>query len=234
MDPGQRIKTIKNTTLLLSGAVVVFFCFLSFAACRRGKTEVVKHDLNLDSAYSMHTTDVNTLISDSGLVQFRMKAKDWFIYDRGEKPHWLFPNGIYVERFDTLNHILATIVADTAYYMIDDDRFILIGHAHIRNMNDENFHSPRFIWDKKNAIVYSDDTVYIQSPDKILRGTSFTATQDMGEYTIFNHSGDYYVSEEEDKSADTIPIRQGDRTAKPTASPFMPRPSVSPTTKEQK
>lgn len=54
-----------------------------------------------------------------------------------------------------------------------------------------------------HAVVYSEDTVYIQSPDKILRGTSFTATQDMGEYTIFNHSGDYYVSEEEEKSADT-------------------------------
>ncbi len=206
MSSDRRSRTIKNTTLLLSGAVVVFFYILSTASCRRSKTEVGKHDLNLDSAYAMHTTEVNTLISDSGLVQFRMKAKDWYIYDKGATPHWFFPNGIYVERFDTLNRILATITADTAYYMTNEDLFILIGHAHIRNMNNENFHSPRFIWDKRNAIVYSDDTVYIQSPDKILRGTSFSATQDMSRYSIFNHSGDYFVADEDGQTHDSIPV----------------------------
>lgn len=206
MTSDKQTKTIENTTPLLIGVVVVFFCLLNFASCGKNKTEIVKHDINLDSAYSMHTQDVNTLISDSGLVQFRMKAKDWFIYDRGENPHWIFPKGIYVERFDSLGTILATIVADTAYYMLNDDVFILIGNSHIRNMNDENFYSPRFVWDKKNMTVYSDDTIYMQSPDKILRGTSFTASQDMSEYTIYNHTGDYYVSEEEDNElpADTV------------------------------
>ena len=96
--------------------VVVVMLLLFSASCSKEHKEVVDVEFDPDKTYTMKATDVSSLISDSGITRYRLKAKEWQIYGKAAEPHWYFPEGIYVEKFDTLFQTEASIKADTAYY----------------------------------------------------------------------------------------------------------------------
>ena len=71
---------------------------------------------NRDSVPIMTTRDVSTYVSDSGVVRYKIITEEWKVFDRLNPSRWTFEKGIYLEKFDNKLTIVATIVADTAYY----------------------------------------------------------------------------------------------------------------------
>ena len=67
-----------------------------------------------DSLPVMTTLGVTTLISDSGITRYKIITEEWEIYDKKNPPYWAFEKGVYLEKFDSLFHIDASIKADTA------------------------------------------------------------------------------------------------------------------------
>ena len=74
-----------------------------------------------DSLPVMDTRGVTTLISDSGVTRYRVNTEEWLIFDKKKPSYWAFEKGIYLEQFDSIFHIDASIKADTAKYY-DRDR----------------------------------------------------------------------------------------------------------------
>ena len=66
---------------------------------------------------SLSSFDVTTLISDSGITRYRIKAKEWLMFENAKEPYWLFPQGIYVEKFDENFHVDAFIMGDSAIFL---------------------------------------------------------------------------------------------------------------------
>ena len=60
------------------------------ASCSKEHKEVVDVEFDPDKTYTMKATDVSSLISDSGITRYRLKAKEWQIY--GGTP-LVFPRG---------------------------------------------------------------------------------------------------------------------------------------------
>lgn len=169
--------------VLLTWAVLL--SSLIFSSCRKKKVMTVKQTINLDTVYTMCTKDVHTFITDSGYTRTRLDTKEWRLYDRENNKKWFFPYGILLQRYDDNNKkVIARISADTAYNYFDRELWELRGHVHIRNVSGTDFYAPRMFWDVKNGEIYSDDSVYIHTPDQILRGESFRANQDMSKYTF--------------------------------------------------
>ena len=69
-----------------------------------------------DSLPVMDTRGVTTLISDSGVTRYRVNTEEWLIFDKKKPSYWAFEKGIYLEQFDSLFHVDASIKADTANY----------------------------------------------------------------------------------------------------------------------
>ena len=65
-----------------------------------------------DSLPVMNTRGVTTLISDSGVTRYRVNTEEWLIFDKKKPSYWAFEKGIYLEQFDSLFHIDASIKAD--------------------------------------------------------------------------------------------------------------------------
>lgn len=65
----------------------------------------------------MAADSVVTIISDSGVTRYRISTSQWNVYDHVADPYWDFPQGIKLERFDTLLHIDARMWADTAHFL---------------------------------------------------------------------------------------------------------------------
>lgn len=54
---------------------------------------MVDVEFDPDKTYTMKATDVSSLISDSGITRYRLKAKEWQIYGKAAEPHWYFLRG---------------------------------------------------------------------------------------------------------------------------------------------
>ena len=116
MDKRFRSKTNQSQNITTTFVVVVMFLLCINLSCSEEKKEWVAVPSDPEKSYTMKATEVNTLISDSGITRYRLTAQTWLVFGRAKEPYWYFPEGIYVEKFDTTFHTEASIKADTAYY----------------------------------------------------------------------------------------------------------------------
>ncbi|WP_280748267.1 LPS export ABC transporter periplasmic protein LptC [Parabacteroides sp. PF5-9] len=182
------------TNITTTIAVVVMLLLLS-TSCGKDKTEVVEVVFDPENTFTVKTTDVASLISDSGVTRYRLVTKEWFIYGKAEEPYWYFPEGVYVEKFDTLFQTEASIKADTAYYFEKKKLWKAINNVEIENLNGEFFETSLLYWDQENEKIYSDQYIKITQEDKIITGIGFESNQNMSQYRIFNSQGVFPVKD---------------------------------------
>lgn len=157
-----------------------------------------------DSLPMMDTRGVTTLISDSGMIRYRILADEWKVFDRKKPPHWSFEKGVYLEKFDTLFRVEASIEADTAYFYTKEELWKLVRNVHIQNLKGEKFDTDLLYWDQKKKRVYSDRFIRIEQPDRVITGRGFESNQEMTVYTIHKPEGIFYVDEESTAAPDTL------------------------------
>ena len=63
----------------------------------------------------MQSWGISTLISDSGVIRYKITAEEWNIYNTTNPPRWTFVKGILLEKFDSTFHIDWFVQSDTAY-----------------------------------------------------------------------------------------------------------------------
>jgi len=181
----QQLKTRQNLSVVTVFLSVMAFFFIS---CKEEVKSTVDLHYDADKVPSLNTDSVTMLISDSGLIRYKVIAKTWEIFDRAKDPHWFFPDGLYVEQFDTIFSIVATVKADTAWNFTSKKLWQLKGHVVIRNKLGETFKSEELFWDQRQQKVYSKKYVEVFRPDKMtLHGMGgFEANQQMTEYRFWN------------------------------------------------
>lgn len=177
---------------------------LLFSACSGRKKELGAAITERDSLPVMDTKGVATLISDSGVTRYRVNAEEWLIFDRKNPPYWAFEKGIYLEKFDSVFQVEASIEADTAYFYNKEELWKLTGNVHIQNLKGERFDTELLYWDQRKQKVYSDAFIRIEQPDRIITGHGFESNQQMTVYTIRRPEGIFYVDEEEAAPADSL------------------------------
>ena len=115
--------------------------------------------------------------------------------DKKNPPYWAFEKGVYLEKFDSLFHIDASIKADTAYYYEKKKLWELRSNVHIRSQRGDKFDTDLLFWDEKQERVYSDKFIRIEQEDKIITGYGFESNQQMTEYQIYNNTGIFTVED---------------------------------------
>lgn len=179
--------------------VAVMLLFLS-ACGGKGKKLGEAIDEN-DSLPDMRTTGVTSLVSDSGMIRYKILTEEWLIYSKRNPPYWAFEKGLYLEKFDTLFRVDASIKADTAYYYERKKLWELRGNVHIQSQRGDRFDTELMFWDQDKEKIYSDRFIRIEQPERILTGYGFESNQEMTEYQIFNNTGIFTV--EDSAPADT-------------------------------
>ena len=168
-----------------------------YTACGGKDPETIDIQFDPETTPSMVTDSVTTLISDSGITRYKLVADNWQVFDKAEEPFLYFPEGIYLERFDSLFQVEAKIIADSAWNYTNKRLWRLKGNVDIRNMEGEMFLSDELFWDQKEKKVYSDKYIQIKRGDTELKGYGFESNQEMTEYRIFRpHDGRIPFKEE--------------------------------------
>jgi len=153
---------------------------------------------------TVHTVGVSSLVSDSRL---RMKAKIWDIYseDSTRNSYWYFPEGIFVEQFDSLFHVTGSIIADTAYYFEKTKLWRAIGNVVAKNAEGTTFETSELFWDQ-NAPANSTNAIYTHQQVKITKidgsfqngRSGFRANQSLKNIFLFSGDGEMNVVESPD------------------------------------
>ena len=148
----------------------------------------------------MYTRDVRALVADSGITQYRLITPEWYVYSKNEKvgreAHWYFPHGLYTEQFDEQDSTTVFVEADSAFYWTDRKLWELHGDVNVRNRVGSRFFSHLLYWDQEEKRIYSPDSVWIETPERSIKGRNFESDEQFTRYTFHGSSGQTLVKDE--------------------------------------
>ena len=145
---------------------------------------------------TMSTVDVSTLISDSGITQYKIVSPLWNVYDEVDTPYWNFPKGIYLQKYDRKFNVIASVAADSAKYFRMLNLWKLDGNVELKKEPGELFLTQQLFWDQRRNRLYSDSFIHIETPDRMLEGLGFESNDRLTKYTIRRPTGIFPVDED--------------------------------------
>ena len=166
-------------------------------------TEPVEHTApaihDRDSVSVMTSYGVNTLISDSGVIKYKIVTERWDVNTVREPSCWTFEKGVFFEQFDQQFHVEAYVQADTAWYYDQKKLWHLRGRVRIRNVNGLLYESQELWWDGLKHELYSNVFSKVTTPERTLQGTYFLSDERMTHYTVSNSKGSFTTEDIEKK-----------------------------------
>lgn len=148
-----------------------------------------------DSLPVLVSRGVSQLISDSGIIRYKIISEDWYIYDKTPVTYWAFEKGMFLEQFDESFHVEAFISCDTAYYYDTKRLWELRGRVFLKNLKGEKFRTSLLYWDQSTHQIYSDRYMEIEGEQQ-LSGYDFRSNEQLTVYRIHNSKGAFPFSED--------------------------------------
>ena len=176
--------------------LLLIFGFPFFWSCREEQRVDISRNLDSSKMPTMATRNISTLISDSGITQYKIISPLWNIYDEGDQPYWTFPEGIYLQKFDADYNVIATVAADSAKFFKNERLWRLEGEVEMTKVPKELFLSPRVFWDQRTQKLYSDTFIHIENETHVIEGTGFESDENLNRYRILHPNGIFPVNKD--------------------------------------
>lgn len=220
MKKGNHAIGISQLTATLMLVAMVLGPILT--SCQKEKKAIIDSFGDPKDVPSLSTFDVNTLISDSGVTRYRIQAKEWRVFDKADEPYWYFPQGIFVEKFDSSFNTESFILSDTAIFYNKLQLWRLTGDVRIENMQDERFFTEEIYWNQQKKSIYSDSAIHIERSDKIIEGVGFVSNEAMTQYTIRHTTGIFPINQNKNEEG-TTPKKSSSRNPRTNAQKYAPK-----------
>ena len=159
--------------------------------CNEAQEHTAPAIYDRDSVSMMTSYGVNTLISDSGVIKYRIVTERWDVNTVKNPSRWTFEKGVFFEQFDEKFHVEAYIQADTAWYYDQKKLWHLRGRVRIRNINGLIYESEELFWDGITHEIYSYAFSKVTTPERNMEGTYFLSDEHMRHYTVSNSKGSF-------------------------------------------
>lgn len=151
-----------------------------------------------DSLPWLKSYGVSTLISDSGIIRYKLISEDWYLYDKKEPTYWAFEKGLFIEKFNEQFHTEAFISCDTAYFYDRKQLWELHGRVFVKNLKGTKFRTTLLYWDQSTHVIYSPAYMEIDGENEALSGYDFHSNEQMTDYLIHQSKGKFPFSEKEE------------------------------------
>lgn len=174
-------KTARWTIFGVAVAVVVA---LIVVGKPKEKKKLADLDFDPETTPTMFTDSVETFISDSGYVRYKIEADVWYVFDEAERPNWKFNRGLYLEQYDDSMAIVSTFICDSAIYLSNDKLWEFIGNVRMRNQAGDRFLTEQMFWDTRDHKIYSDSFIHIERSDRIIEGFGFETDEKISDYIV--------------------------------------------------
>ncbi len=181
---------------------LVMFLFLT--ACQEQVEHTAPAILARDSVPMMTSYGVNTLISDSGVMKYRIVTERWEVNTNKNPSRWTFDKGILLEQFDEKFHINSYIQCDTAYYFDQQKIWKLYGRVRVLTKDGLRFTSEHLTWNQNKHELSSDVYSKLVTPERTLQGSYFWSDEKMTRYFVSNTKGSFEKGDMAGAQGDTL------------------------------
>ncbi len=166
-----------------------------------------------DSVAVMTSYGINMLISDSGVIKYRIVSEESISNQNINPKRQIFNKGVFMTQFDESFHVQSYIQADTAYKYDELNLIELRGRVRVLTRNGVKFRGEELFWDQRRHEYYSNMYSHIETPERTLEGNYFRSDENMEKYYVSNSRGsferrDILGEEEETTDSDSVAVVQ--------------------------
>ena len=219
MNAGLQSGRLNRSKWRISLPLLFIFHILLLISCNDVQEHTAPPIYDRDSVSMMTSYGVNTLISDSGVIKYRIVTERWDVNTIKNPSRWSFEKGVFFEQFDEKFHVQAYIQSDTAWYYDQKKLWHLRGRVRIRNINGLIFESEELYWDGIKHELYSNVFSKVTTPERSMEGTYFLSDEQMRHYTVSNSKGSF---ERDDMTGDSKEEEQKSTTPTDTTKQVTP------------
>lgn len=207
--------------------VIMAYAMLSLSACEEEKEHIAPAVDPRDSVSMMVSYGVNTLISDSGVIKYRIVSEQWEVNQTRQPSRWIFEKGLFLEQFDLAMHVQSYIQCDTAYFYDIKKLWELRGRVSILTKRGLKFNSEELFWDERTHEIYSNKFSHLVTADKELQGNRFRSDERMTKYSVTTTKGHFDKGDIDKSPRDNMSKAQADSAMKRGRQPARPRRNTS-------
>ncbi|HEY9544121.1 LPS export ABC transporter periplasmic protein LptC [Prevotella sp.] len=160
-------------------------------SCNEQKEHTAPAIHDRDSVAVMTSYGVNTLISDSGVIKYRIVTEEWEVNQIRKPSRWIFNKGLFLEQFDEKFHVQSYIQCDTAFYYDQLKLWELRSRVRILTKDGLRFSSEQLYWDEAAHELYSHTFSRLVTPERTLQGSYFRSDEKMTKYFVSNSKGSF-------------------------------------------
>ena len=170
------------------------FLFLLFN-CAPDLEKVKKITADMDTV-AEKGSEVEILYSDLGKLKVKIIAEE-LTYHQGKEPYSEFNKGLRAFFYNPAMEIESKLSANYGVIYDEKGEMLVRDDVVVINVKGEKLNTEELIWKKKEEKVFSDKFVKITTPEEIIYGEGFEASQDFSDYTIKNITGIIQVKGED-------------------------------------
>lgn len=177
---------------------------LALFACNNPQEHTAPAIRARDSVATMTSYGVNTLVSDSGVIKYKIVTERWEVNQNVNPSRWIFNKGLFLEQFDEKFHVQSYIQCDTAYYYDTKRLWELRGRVRVLTKEGLRFSSEELFWNENEHELYSNKFSHLITPDRQLQGSYFRSDERMTRYYVSNTKGSFEKGDIDKAPADTV------------------------------
>ena len=183
------LRLCRKPNLCRRHSSLIILSFFTLLACDGHHEHIAPAVHERDSLPFMTSHGISNLISDSGIISYKMVAEDWNIYTT-EPQKWTFLKGLFLEKFDTTFHVEWHVQSDTAYCHANRT-WELRGRVVVLNRDGDLFETEELFWDMDEHQLWNHMFMTITKPgsQQQLQGYNFRSNEEMTDYHIDNSAG---------------------------------------------
>jgi LPS export ABC transporter protein LptC len=180
----------------ISGLIaIVPLISILLLGCDNKDEKILKTDLQNLPALTVR--EFETVYSDSGRIELRMRSPILEQYDNTEDPYSEFRMGIHVDVYDGQPEPTGSVTSKYAKYTKSTNVWELKDSVVVINENSDMLETEVLYWDQKKDLIYSDRFVRFTNEDQIVMGTGFESDPHLRKRKIKKVSATIYLNDEE-------------------------------------
>lgn len=153
--------------------------------CKDELRDVVNQATDPELVPSVRTTQVQTVVSDSGHTRYRITSPEWLMFEEAREPHWVFPRGVVAEELDAQFRAVRKISCDSAHFSETKNLWSLNGNVNITMVSGDVIATDQMYWNTQSHEFYSDAFVHLEKDDRIIEGTGYHGNEQDGRITNY-------------------------------------------------
>ncbi len=181
--------TKNRLSKIIVRSVFVLATFMIYLSCAPNSPEAITAVEKNQETPSLTVKELETFISDSGLVKYKVLTPLLLQFDSKAEPYTEFPKGVHLSSLNKDLKVNAEIKGNYAKYLKKKELWELKNNVEATNYQGNKINTECLFWDMTTHKIYSDDFIKITTDKQIITGVGFESNEDFSKYKILKING---------------------------------------------